>query len=81
MRKEDILPGDSLRLKADNAYGLGPLVVTVREIRPSRKGYKTPWIITDAKHGDAREWAFKPSDFAEREENDYRITGKLRDWS
>ncbi len=63
MKAASIRPGDTLRLKPDNAYGFGPLIVTVREIRLKR-GYRTPWIICDPQNNYGDEWAFKPSDFA-----------------
>ena len=55
----DIRIGDKLRLKRDNRYGLGPIVVTVIEVR-SHGHYKTPWIIGENLA------AYRPSDFAGR---------------
>ena len=61
MKADTIRVGDILRLKKDNPYGLGPLLIRVTELR-TRGHYKTPWVIDERAH------AYKPSDFSNRHE-------------
>ena len=56
MRHTDIKPGDTLKLRADNPYGMGSLTLTVTDLR-YRPGYKVPFVIVSGVG------AFKPSDF------------------
>jgi hypothetical protein len=63
MKQDAIRVGDVLRLKRDNAYGLGDMTRTVREIREKR-GYKSVWIISETPNGAGDFEAFKPSDFS-----------------
>lgn len=65
MRAGDIRVGDTLRLKPDNPYGLGPVTRYVTEVRP-KPGYKSVWIITDQLNEIGHLEAFKPSDFASK---------------
>jgi len=56
MRHTDIREGDRLRLRADNPYGFGPMIVTVSGFK-YRPGYKTPHVLVDGVG------AFQPRDF------------------
>jgi hypothetical protein len=56
MRHTDIREGDRLKLKPDNPYGIGPMIVTVSGFK-YRPGYKVPHVIV------GNGWAFKPRDF------------------
>jgi hypothetical protein len=59
MRHQDIRVGDTLRLKPNNSYDMGPKRVYVAKI-VERQGYTVPWIFSDENE------AFKPSDFDKR---------------
>ncbi len=63
MRASDITAGDWYQLKADNAYGMGPVYLKVRTIRYT-EGYKTPWLDCDWPLRDKSAGTFRPSDFA-----------------
>jgi hypothetical protein len=65
MTAAQISVGDRLTLKPNNAYGLGPLTVTVIGLKP-RVGYKVPWVLCEPPQGEVTPWAFKPSDFKSR---------------
>jgi hypothetical protein len=65
MKATDIRVGDTLTLKADNPYGLGPATRTVAEVR-EKAGYKSVWIITDQLNDLGAPEAFKASDFSGR---------------
>lgn len=66
MRAADITEGDTLKLKRDNPYGLGPVLVRVTAIRENPP-YKVPWIVsTDYDNGSGGPACFRPSDFSGR---------------
>jgi len=56
MRHTDIREGDRLRLRPDNPYGFGPMIVTVSGLK-YRLGYKVPHVLVSGVG------AFLPRDF------------------
>jgi hypothetical protein len=63
MKTVDITTGDWYQLKKDNAYGLGPIYLKVREVRYT-EGYKTPWLTCVYPLTEEPAGSFRPSDFA-----------------
>lgn len=70
MRAADITAGDWYQLKADNAYGLGPIYLRVDSISYTA-GYKTPWLTCSRPLFGDIVGSFRPSDFS-RNYNDKR---------
>jgi hypothetical protein len=63
MRSADIITGDWYQLKADNAYGMGPIYLKVTAIRRT-EGYKTPWLTCERPLTGEPMGSFRPSDFS-----------------